>query len=51
MNEKNLVNFIFELNHLKRQKHIGLLRVGLRDIDCIAEHAFRASQIAYLWQY
>lgn len=48
MNEKKLVNFIFELNHLKRQKHVGLFRAGLKDIDSVAEHVFRATQIAYL---
>lgn len=47
MKLKKLVNFIFELNQLKKSKHIGIKRVGVTNPDSIAEHVCRASQIAY----
>ena len=48
MNIKNLVNFIFELNQLKRQKHNGFKMAGVKDPDSIAEHVMRAAQIGYI---
>jgi putative hydrolase of HD superfamily len=48
MKDKNLVNFIYELNQLKRQYHSGALHAGVREPDYVAGHAWRASQIAYI---
>lgn len=48
MNNKQVVNFIFELNHLKMQKHSGWYLAGVSNPPSIAEHALRASQIGYI---
>jgi putative hydrolase of HD superfamily len=48
MNVKNIVNFIFELNQLKRLKHNGFKLCGVKDPDSIAEHVMRAAQIGYI---
>lgn len=48
MNPKNLVNFIFEINQLKRQRHSGFQLVGVKDPDSVAEHVMRAAQIGYI---
>ncbi len=48
MQTKKIVNFFFELNQLKRISHVGLLRIGVKNVDSVAEHVFRASQIAYI---
>ena len=48
MNTKNIVNFIFELNQLKRQRHSGFQLVGVKNPDTIAEHALRTAQIGYI---
>jgi putative hydrolase of HD superfamily len=48
MNIKNIVNFIFELNQLKRQIHSGWLYAGIKNPDSVAEHALRAAQIGYI---
>ncbi len=43
-----IVNFIFELGQLKRQKHTGFYHAGVPNPGSIAEHAFRAAQIGYI---
>ena len=48
MNEKNVVNFIFELNQLKRQRHNGFQAAGVITPDSVAEHVCRAAQIGYI---
>lgn len=48
MNLKNIVNFIFEVNQLKRQRHSGFQLAGVKDPDSIAEHVMRAAQIGYI---
>jgi putative hydrolases of HD superfamily len=45
---KNIVNFIFELNTLKKFEHSGFKLAGINKPDSIAEHAFRAAVIAYV---
>ena len=47
-NIKNIVNFFFELMHLKRIKRSGWLLLGIEKVDSVAEHCFVAAQIAYL---
>jgi putative hydrolase of HD superfamily len=47
-NLKNTVNFIFELNQLKRQKHSGFTLVGVNEPNSVASHVWRAAQIAYI---
>jgi putative hydrolase of HD superfamily len=42
------INFIFELNQLKREHHRGLTLSGVNEPDTIAEHSLRAAQIGYL---
>lgn len=48
MDAKKIVNFIFELNQLKRQRHSGFMLAGVKNPDTIAEHALRAAQIGYI---
>lgn len=48
MDIKKLVNFIFELNQLKRQRHAGFQYVGIKNPDTVAEHCLRAAQIGYI---
>jgi len=48
MNIKKLVNFIFEINQLKRQRHSGFQLAGVKNPDSVAEHALRAAQIGYI---
>lgn len=48
MNTKKIVNFIFELNQLKRERRSGFLMAGVDRPDSIAEHALRAAQIGYI---
>jgi len=45
---KNVANFIFELNQLKRIKHNGFKLCGVKDPDSVAEHVMRAAQIGYI---
>lgn len=47
-NIKKIINYIFEINVLKREKHNGFKMIGVRDLDSIAEHSLRASQIGYI---
>ncbi len=48
MNVKKIINFIFELNHLKRQRQSGFQLMGVKNPCTVAEHVFRATQIGYL---
>lgn len=48
MNTKKIVNFIFELSQLKKQKHTGWWFAGVKDPATVAEHQFRAAQIGYI---
>jgi putative hydrolase of HD superfamily len=48
MNTKNIVNFIFEINQLKRIRHIGFKHAGVADPDSVADHVMRAAQIGYI---
>lgn len=45
---KNIVNYIFEINILKRELHNGLKMIGIDNPDSVAEHALRAAQIGYI---
>ncbi len=47
-NLKKITNFFFELVSLKRVQRSGLLVVGVRNSDSVAEHCFVAAQIAYI---
>lgn len=42
------VNFIFELNQLKREARRGFSLAGVKEPDTVAEHALRAAQIGYV---
>jgi len=48
MNEKSIVNFIFELSQLKRIRHSGFKLNGVKEPDSVAEHVMRAAQIGYI---
>ncbi len=48
MNTKKIVNFIFELSQLKRQRHTGFILAGVKNPDTVAEHSLRAAQIGYI---
>lgn len=43
-----IVNFFFEILHLKRVPRSGLTTIGIKDIDSVAEHVCVATQIAYI---
>lgn len=43
-----IVNFIFEINLLKREFHRGFALAGVKEPDTVAEHALRAAQIGYI---
>ncbi len=44
---KKIVDFVFELGHLRRIKHEGWRLAGVERPDSVAEHSMRATQIAY----
>jgi putative hydrolase of HD superfamily len=48
MNIRKVVDFIFELNQLKRQRHSGFQLAGIKNPDTVAEHVLRAAQIGYI---
>ncbi|MFA6106099.1 MAG: HD domain-containing protein [Patescibacteria group bacterium] len=48
MNVKNIVNHIFEMSQLKRQRHSGFQLAGVKNPDTVAEHVMRAAQIGYI---
>ncbi|MDO8529495.1 MAG: HD domain-containing protein [bacterium] len=48
MNTKKIVNFIFEINQLKRRKQTGWSLAGVNNPPSIAEHSLRAAQIGYI---
>ncbi|MDD2909341.1 MAG: HD domain-containing protein [Candidatus Pacebacteria bacterium] len=45
---KNIVNYIFEIGVLKREKHNGFKMIGVDNLNSVAEHALRASQVGYI---
>ncbi len=45
---KQISNFIFELSVLKRLPRSGSFIAGIKNPDTVAEHVFRASQVAFL---
>ena len=47
-NMKKIVNYIFEIGVLKREKHNGFKLIGVDALGSVAEHALRASQIGYI---
>ncbi len=48
MKIKNVVNFIFEINHLKKQARSGFQFAGIKYPDTVAEHMLRSAQIGYI---
>ena len=47
MENKELLHFLFELGQLRRVKHEGWRSVGVDFPESVAEHSFRAAQLAY----
>jgi len=45
---KNIINYIFEVGVLKREKHNGFKLIGVDALGSVAEHALRAAQIGYI---
>lgn len=45
---KNIINYIFEIGVLKKEKHNGFKLIGVNNLSSVAEHALRASQIGYI---
>jgi 5'-deoxynucleotidase YfbR-like HD superfamily hydrolase len=45
---KNIVNYIFEMGILSKEKHNGFKLIGENNLRSVAEHALRAAQIGYL---
>ena len=48
MTHQNIVDFLFELGHLKRIKHEGWRMIGVDQPESVADHALRTAQIAYI---
>ena len=48
MDTKKIVNFIFELNQLKKQKTSGWKLAGIETTISDADHTLRAAQIGYI---
>lgn len=48
MDTKAIVNFIFEINLLKRLRSSGWMLAGIENPHSIAEHKLRAAQIGYI---
>lgn len=48
METRKIVNFIFELNNLTREKRNGFYLAGVKNPGTIAEHSLRTAQIAYI---
>lgn len=48
MDVKKIVNFVFELSQLKRQRHSGFQLAGVKNPDTVAEHSLRAAQVGYI---
>ena len=48
MNDKAVLDFFFELVHLRRIKHEGWRYAGIANPESVAEHSLRAAQIAYV---
>ncbi|MBI5228593.1 HD domain-containing protein [Candidatus Micrarchaeota archaeon] len=48
MEEKKIMNFIFELGQLKRIKHEGWRIIGVENPETVGEHALRAAQIGFI---
>jgi putative hydrolase of HD superfamily len=48
MQNKNLVNYIFEIGQLKRLKRSGFTLSGINQADSVAEHSHRAAIIGYI---
>jgi len=45
---KNIVNYIFEMGVLSKEKHNGFKLIGATNLRSVSEHALRAAQIGYL---
>jgi putative hydrolase of HD superfamily len=45
---KKIVNYIFEMGVLRKEKHNGFKLMGVNDLHSVSEHALRAAQIGYL---
>lgn len=45
--DKETLNFLFEMGMLKRIKHEGWRVAGVEQPDSVADHALRATQVAY----
>lgn len=48
MDNKNILNFFFELGQLKRIKHEGWRVAGVENPDSVADHTMRAAQIGFV---
>ncbi len=45
---KKVVDFIFEMGHLKRIRHEGWRLIGVDEPETVAAHSLRAAQIGYV---
>jgi putative hydrolase of HD superfamily len=45
---KSIVNYIFEMGVLSKEKHNGFKLIGVDNLRSVGEHALRAAQIGYL---
>lgn len=48
MKEKGIINYLFEMNMLKRLFHNGPQVAGVKSPDTLAEHVYRAAMIGYI---
>ncbi|MDI6721005.1 MAG: HD domain-containing protein [Candidatus Aenigmarchaeota archaeon] len=47
MENKDVLNFIFEMGQLRRIKHEGWRIAGVENPESVADHALRAAQIGF----
>ncbi|MBI2148647.1 HD domain-containing protein [Candidatus Woesearchaeota archaeon] len=48
MEDKDILNFIFELGQLRRVDHEGFKLIGVEHPETVAEHTLRAAQIGFI---
>ncbi|MBS3171679.1 HD domain-containing protein [Candidatus Woesearchaeota archaeon] len=46
--EKDILNFIFEVGQLKKVKREGWRLIGMDNLESVADHTLRASQIGFI---
>lgn len=48
MENKDVLNFIFELGQLKKVKREGWRLIGMDNLESVSDHTLRAAQIGFI---